>query len=100
MLIESFQNEKVKYITKLLTDNRFRKKSDVFVVEGQQENDRAQKYHFEPWNFLSVKLFFRKNFPKENSSCQRKSVRKNRLSRNFGRNYRSLQNKRSRFIFI
>lgn len=39
MLIESFQNEKVKNITKLLTDNRFRKKSEVFVVEGQQENE-------------------------------------------------------------
>jgi TrmH family RNA methyltransferase len=40
-----------------------------------------------------VKLFFRKNFPKENSSCQRKSVRKNRLSRNFGRNYRVYKTK-------
>lgn len=64
MLIESFQNEKVKYVTKLLTDNRFRKKSDVFVVEGQQENDRAQKYHFEPVEFFICETIFQKELPK------------------------------------
>ncbi|WP_144283685.1 TrmH family RNA methyltransferase [Chryseobacterium echinoideorum] len=64
MLIESFQNEKVKYISKLLTDNRFRKKSNVFVVEGQQENDRAQKYHFEPVEFFICENIFLKEFPK------------------------------------
>jgi RNA methyltransferase, TrmH family len=64
MLIESFQNEKVKNITKLLTDNRFRKKSDVFVVEGQQENDRAQKYGFEPVEFYICENIFQKELPK------------------------------------
>lgn len=64
MLIESFQNEKVKYITKLLTDNRFRKKSGVFVVEGQQENERAQKYNFEPVEFFICENIFRKELPK------------------------------------
>lgn len=64
MLIESFQNEKVKYITKLLTDNRFRKKSGVFAVEGQQENDRAQTFGFEPVEFFICESIFRKELPK------------------------------------
>ncbi|WP_292008651.1 TrmH family RNA methyltransferase [Chryseobacterium sp.] len=51
MIIESFQNEKIKNITKLLTDNRFRKKSEVFVIEGRQENERAQKFSFEATEF-------------------------------------------------
>lgn len=64
MLIESFQNEKVKYITKLLADNRFRKKSDVFVVEGQQENERAKKFGFEPVEFFISENIFQKELPK------------------------------------
>lgn len=64
MLIESFQNEKVKYITKLLTDNRFRKKSEVFAVEGQQENDRAMKFGFEPVEFFICENIFQKDLPK------------------------------------
>lgn len=64
MLIESFQNEKVKYITKLLTDNRFRKKSGVFAVEGQQENERAQTFGFEPVEFFICENIFRKELPK------------------------------------
>lgn len=64
MLIESFQNEKVKYITKLLTDNRFRKKSEVFAVEGQQENERAQTFGFEPVEFFICENIFQKEFPK------------------------------------
>lgn len=65
MLIESFQNEKIKNITKLLTDNRFRKKSSVFVVEGQQENERAQKYNFEAVEFFICESIFRGELPKE-----------------------------------
>jgi TrmH family RNA methyltransferase len=65
MLIESFQNEKIKNITKLLTDNRFRKKSGVFVVEGQQENERAQKYQFEATEFFVCKSIFKGEEPKE-----------------------------------
>lgn len=30
-----------------MTDNRFRKKAGVFVVEGKQENERAQKFGYE-----------------------------------------------------
>lgn len=65
MIIESFQNEKIKYITKLLTDNRFRKKSEVFVVEGQQENERAQKYGFAPVEFYICESIFKRQIPKE-----------------------------------
>lgn len=64
MLIESFQNEKIKNITKLLTDNRFRKKSKVFVVEGQQENERALKFDFEPIEFFICENIFKGEFPK------------------------------------
>lgn len=64
MLIESFQNGKIKNITRLLTDNRFRKKSGVFVVEGQQENDRAQKYHFEATEYFVCESIFKGEIPK------------------------------------
>ncbi|MCQ9640371.1 RNA methyltransferase [Chryseobacterium sp. WG14] len=63
MLIESFQNDKVKNVTKLLTDNRFRKKSNVFVVEGQQENERAVHYHFEPLEYFICENIFKGNTP-------------------------------------
>lgn len=63
MLIESFQNEKVKNVTKLLADNRFRKKSKVFVVEGQQENERALQYHFEPVEFFVCENIFKGQLP-------------------------------------
>ncbi|ASK31613.1 rRNA methyltransferase [Chryseobacterium sp. T16E-39] len=63
MLIESFQNDKIKNITKLLTDNRFRKKSKVFVVEGQQENERAQKFDFEPIEFFICENIFKGEAP-------------------------------------
>lgn len=46
-MIESLQNEKIKYISRLLIDNRFRKKAGVFLVEGHQENESAQKFGFE-----------------------------------------------------
>lgn len=63
MLIESFQNDKIKNITKLLTDNRFRKKSKVFVVEGKQENERAQKFDFEPVEFFICENIFKGEMP-------------------------------------
>nr|WP_314493586.1 TrmH family RNA methyltransferase [uncultured Chryseobacterium sp.] len=65
MIIESFQNEKIKNITKLLSDNRFRKKSGVFPVEGQQENERAQKYHFEAEEFFICEKIYKGALPKE-----------------------------------
>lgn len=63
MLIESFQNDKIKHVTKLLSDNRFRKKSNVFVVEGQQENERALKFDFEPVEFFICENIFKGNIP-------------------------------------
>lgn len=63
MIIESFQNDKIKNIAKLLTDNRFRKKSKVFVVEGQQENERAQQYDFEAVEFFVCENIFTGKLP-------------------------------------
>lgn len=65
-MIESFQNEKIKYINKLLTDNRYRKKSGVFVVEGQQENERAQRFDFEAVEFFVCESIFKGTIPSEN----------------------------------
>ena len=63
MIIESAQNEKIKYITRLLTDNRFRKKEDVFVVEGKQENQRAIQFGFVPQEFYIAESIFKENSP-------------------------------------
>lgn len=58
MLIESPQNEKIKSLQRLLTDNRFRKKAGVFVVEGQQENQRALKFgHQNSEYFICEEIF-------------------------------------------
>lgn len=65
MIIESFQNEKIKHVTKLLTDNRFRKKASVFVVEGQKENERAQMYNFEPVEFYICESIFKGKLPSQ-----------------------------------
>ncbi|SFI56304.1 TrmH family RNA methyltransferase [Halpernia frigidisoli] len=62
-MIESLQNEKVKYLTKLLTDNRFRKKEKVFTVEGIQENERAGRYNFEPVNYFICESIFSGQLP-------------------------------------
>jgi TrmH family RNA methyltransferase len=62
-MIESFQNEKIKSLTKLITDNRHRKKSNVFVVEGDQENERAQQFNFEPVEFYICETIFKGKTP-------------------------------------
>ena len=64
MIIESAQNEKIKYITRLITDNRFRKKEDVFVVEGKQENERALKFGFDAQEFYIAENIFNEALPK------------------------------------
>lgn len=64
MIIESAQNEKIKYITRLITDNRFRKKEDVFVVEGKQENERALKFGFDAQEFYIAESIFNEALPK------------------------------------
>lgn len=66
MLIESFQNDKIKYIVRLLSDNRFRKKEGVFAVEGKQENDRALKFGFENKEFYISENIFKDSLPTGN----------------------------------
>ncbi|MDO5615285.1 MAG: TrmH family RNA methyltransferase [Cruoricaptor ignavus] len=56
--IESLQNEKIKHLNRLLTDNRFRKKSKSFAVEGQQENERALAFDFQPIEFFVCEEIF------------------------------------------
>ena len=58
MIIESLQNEKIKNLNRLITDNRFRKKSGVFVVEGKQENERALQFEFENAESYMCERFF------------------------------------------
>lgn len=45
-MIESTQNDKIKHLIRLNTDNRFRKKTNTFVVEGVQENQRALQFGY------------------------------------------------------
>lgn len=62
-MIESFQNDKVKYISRLISDNRFRKKEGIFVVEGHQENDRALKFGFVAREFFICEGIFQGEIP-------------------------------------
>lgn len=64
MQIESFQNEKIKNLKRLITDNRFRKKSGSFIVEGKQENERAVKFGYENLEFFICESIFNEDFPK------------------------------------
>ncbi|WP_027376597.1 TrmH family RNA methyltransferase [Kaistella palustris] len=64
MLIESPHNEKIKNLIRLLTDNRFRKKSGYFAVEGKQENERAVKFGFRNQEFFICEDIFQGDFPK------------------------------------
>lgn len=63
MIIESTQNEKIKYITRLISDNRFRKKENVFVIEGKQENERALKFGFDAQEFYIAESIFNEKLP-------------------------------------
>lgn len=62
-MIESIQNPKIKYLTRLTTDNRFRKREKVFVVEGKQENDRALKFDFKAVEFFVCEALFNDKLP-------------------------------------
>lgn len=64
MLIESTNNEKIKNLGRLLTDNRFRKKSGNFAVEGKQENQRAIAFAYENIEFFICESIFEDDFPK------------------------------------
>ena len=63
MTIESLQNEKIKNLNRLITDNRFRKKSGIFVVEGKQENERALQFGFENVEYFICENIFGINHP-------------------------------------
>ena len=63
MIIESLQNEKIKNLNRIITDNRFRKKSGIFVVEGKQENERALQFGFENIEFYICENIFGINHP-------------------------------------
>ncbi|KMQ70072.1 rRNA methyltransferase [Chryseobacterium koreense CCUG 49689] len=63
-MIESPQNDKIKYLVRLISDNRFRKKSGVFTVEGKQENERALHFGFEVQEFFICESIFNEDFPK------------------------------------
>lgn len=63
MHIESLQNDKIKNLMRLNTDNRFRRKSGLFVVEGKQENERAQKFNYEADHFFVCESIFDEDFP-------------------------------------
>lgn len=62
-MIESTQNDKIKNLSRLITDNRFRKKSGIFPVEGKQENERAIKYGYVPNDFFICESIFNEDFP-------------------------------------
>ena len=53
----------IKNLNRLITDNRFRKKSGVFVVEGKQENERALQFGFENIEFYICENIFGINHP-------------------------------------
>ncbi len=63
-MIESTQNEKIKNLVRLISDNRFRKKTGVFVVEGKQENQRAIRFGFENIDYFICESIFDEDFPK------------------------------------
>lgn len=63
MTIESTQNEKIKYLTKLIENNQFRKKAKVFPLEGVQENERALKFGFEATAFYICQDLFHQKVP-------------------------------------
>ena len=63
-MIESLQNEKIKNLIRLSSDNRFRKKSGVFVVEGKQENERAIKFGYESVEFFVCESIYNEELPK------------------------------------
>lgn len=73
-MIESFQNPKIKNLIHLTTDNRFRKKQKVFIVEGQQENERALKFNFKAIEFFICEEIFNSYLPNEKINLVSKEI--------------------------
>ncbi|MBS1573129.1 MAG: RNA methyltransferase [Bacteroidetes bacterium] len=63
-MIESLQNDKIKFLYRLNDDNRFRKKSKIVVVEGKQENERALQFGFEIIEYFLCENIFGDDLPK------------------------------------
>ncbi|MCQ4040270.1 RNA methyltransferase [Riemerella anatipestifer] len=62
-IIESLQHDKIKHLNRLATDNRFRKKQGVFIVEGVQENQRALTFSNEALEFYICESIFSAELP-------------------------------------
>ena len=73
-MIESFQNPKIKNLIRLTTDNRFRKKQKDFIVEGQQENERALKFNFKVIEFFICEEIFNSYLPNEKINLVSKEI--------------------------
>ena len=73
-MIESFQNPKIKNLIRLTTDNRFRKKQKAFIVEGQQENERALKFNFKAIEFFVCEEIFNSYLPNEKINLVSKEI--------------------------
>lgn len=63
MLIESLQNEKIKRLTKLLSKNQERRKANIFIIEGQQENERALQFNNKAEEFYICEAIFEGTTP-------------------------------------
>ena len=61
-IISSFQNNRIKTIVKLSEKSRERKKNNLFVVEGVQENNFALKNNFQPKEFYICSSILHENF--------------------------------------
>ena len=73
-MIESFQNPKIKNLIRLTTDNRFRKKQKIFIIEGQQENERALKFNFKAIEFFICEEIFNSYLPNEKINLVSKEI--------------------------
>lgn len=65
-MIESVQNDKIKKLHRLITDNNYRRKSGVFVVEGLQENQRALQFNYQAIDYFICKELFSETIPMGN----------------------------------
>ncbi len=74
MLIESTQNPKIKNLSRLLTDNRFRKKSGTFTVEGKQENASAAANGFIAVEYFICEEIFDADLPQGNITRISKNI--------------------------
>ncbi len=61
-IISSTQNPRIKNIIKLSEKSRERKKNNLFVVEGIQENKFALKNNYQPKEFYVCSSIFKENF--------------------------------------